>query len=237
MVRRALANPAQPLARSRSWLLALLLAALPPLLLSGCGGSGPRVADAFYSLQPALVQEPTGADLTRTGTGQGVGTLQVSPWSARGFLGGTQIVFRTAAEPLQTQRYDHFMWDQPPARALAAALAVGLRASGTFAFVLGGAERAQADFVLIGDLTRLEHLPTNTPPRVAAAWTLTLIDARTRRARFSQTYAGEEPTAASTPAAMVAAFDRLTGRLLSAAVADLKRLDLGAAATRAHPAH
>ncbi|TVQ84611.1 MAG: hypothetical protein EA400_17265 [Chromatiaceae bacterium] len=216
MVRRPLTRPV----RHRPILLSALL---PVLLITGCGSSGPPVTDAFFTLQPALLAAPA------PGLPASAGNLQVAPLAARGFLGGTQIVFRTAAEPLQAQRYDNLMWDQPPGRTLAAALAEGLRTGGAFAFVLGSADRARADFLLVGELTRLEHLPTSTPPRVAAAWTLTLLGAQDRRPRFSQAYAGEEPTGESTPAAMVLAFNRLTGRLLSAAVADLQGLHLSAA--------
>lgn len=195
-------------------LLAIALLAIP--LLSGCGSSGPPVLEQFYSLQPEIRVQPSQRATP--------GTLLVIPLAARGFVGGTQIVFRTAEEPLQVQRYDDLLWEQTPGRALAEALIAALRSARTFQYVISIADRARGDFILSGELTQLEHRPTASRPHVAASLNLTLVVGDDRATRFSKTYAGEQPTDASTPEAMVRAFNRLTGRLLSEAMSDLERL-------------
>jgi cholesterol transport system auxiliary component len=192
------------------------MAVLVLLLIHGCGGSGPPLREHFYALQPDI-RVPTSQRPAQ-------GTLLVLPLAARGFAGGSQIVFRTAEEPLQVQRYDNLLWEQTPGRALAEAMIGALRAAGTFEYVISIADRARGDYILSGELTQLEHQPTAPQPHVAASFNLTLVVGDDRATRFSRTYAGEEPTRESTPEAMVRAFNRLTGRLLSQALLDLERL-------------
>ncbi|MEA3640216.1 MAG: ABC-type transport auxiliary lipoprotein family protein [Lamprobacter sp.] len=185
------------------------------LLLSGCGGSGPPVREQFYSLQPDISVTPS----TQTVPG----TLLVTPLGSRGFLGGTQIVFRTAEEPLQVQRYHDFLWETLPGQALTEALIAALRTANLFTYTVSIADRARAGFMLNGELTRLEHWPTADPPAVSLTFNLTLITGNTRATQFSRDYSGTEPTTANRPEAMVRAFNRLSGRLLSEAVRDLQR--------------
>jgi cholesterol transport system auxiliary component len=186
------------------------------VLLNGCGSSGPPVRDRFYALDPTVALAPSPRSAS--------GTLLITPFGSRGFVGGTQIVFRTADAPLQVQRYDSLLWEQTPGRALAEALIAAVRDADIFAYVVSIADRANPDVVANGDLTRFEHRPTAQPPSVAAAFNLTLITSKDRQTRFSQTYEGVEPTRESTPEAMVQAFNRLTGRLLTDAVRDIQRV-------------
>lgn len=199
--------------RSRPAVLFLGLSLL--LLLTACGSSGPVVRERFYTLEPEVDLPPSQRVLP--------GTLLVTPLAARGFLGGTQIVYRTADAPLQIQRYDNLLWEQPPGRAMAEALIAALRNARAFEFVVAIADRAEADLLINGTLSRFEHLPTADPPQVAAAFNLTLVG-NDRQTRFSKTYDGTEPVGASTPDAMVRAFNRLAGRLLTAAGRDLQRV-------------
>lgn len=183
-------------------------------LLAGCGSSGPPAPELFFALEPTVRASPSTRPLT--------GTLLVTPLAARGFVGGTQIVFRTEAAPLQVQRYEDLLWEEPPGRALSAALIAAFRAARIFEFTVSIADRARPDFMLNGVLDQLEHRPTASPPQVSAAFDLALIANSNRETRFSKTYSGTEPTAASTPEAMVRAFNRLAGRLLTQALADLQ---------------
>ncbi|NEX16644.1 MAG: hypothetical protein C1943_08455 [Halochromatium sp.] len=202
-----------------------LLGCLLLIFLASCGSSGPAQRDQFFTLQPRMRTTPSAQTVPAS--------LLVTPLASRGFLGGTQILFRTAADPLEVQRYDLLLWDGVPGRALAEALISGLRTAGTFRYVVSVADRAQADFILNGELSRLEHLPTADPPQVSAAFNLTLIANRNRAIQFSHSYSGTEPTPASTPAGMVTAFNHLTGQLLSQAIADIQRLAPKLSATRA----
>jgi len=228
--RRAIGRIAQlaalitPACRSRAgWLRcpALAAALLSVVLLDGCGSAGPPVRDRFYTLDPAVDLAPSPRTMP--------GTLLITPFASRGFLGGTQIVFRTADAPLQVQRYDSLLWEQPPGRALAEALIPAVRGAGLFEYVVSIADRADPDLVVNGELTRFEHRPTAQPPSVSAAFNLTVITNSDRQTRFLKTYEGVEPTRESTPEAMVHAFNRLTERLLTEAARDMQRVAPGIA--------
>lgn len=193
-----------------------LAVALVAAALSACGPAAPPIRDVFFTLEPALTTPASPRPVDAT--------LQVGQLAARGFLGGTRVVYRTAAQPLLAQRHDDLLWEAPPARALSGSLADGLRASGLFAYVVTIAERARADWLLQGELTRFEHRPTDRPPRVAAAFNLTLVGNSDRKTRFAKTYSGEEPITGTTPEAMALAFNRLTARLIDDVIRDLSAL-------------
>ena len=190
------------------------------LLLAACGGGAP-VRDVFFSLDAQPAVTPAARTIP--------GTLRVSPFAARGFVGGSRIVYRTAEQPLQVQRYNEFLWEQVPAQAIADDLLAALRAARVFENVATAGDPARADYLLTGELTRFEHHPTDRPPGVVAELSLALVDARSRELLVSKTYSGFEPTVTgaggrTTPEAMIAAFNRLTGRLIGEVIADAGRL-------------
>ena len=195
--------------------LALLLVAA--LLLGGCGGE--RIRDIYFGLEPEVAVMPNAAPIP--------GTLRVNTLATRGFVGGTRIVFRTSEDPLQVQRYNELLWEEPPAGAIADALVAALRAARSFDNIIVAGDPARANYLLTGELLRFEHRPTDSPPGVSAEFTLALVDARSRELLVSSTYSGFEPTAErpsglTTPEAMVAAFNRLTGRLIGEVLRDAR---------------
>ena len=192
------------------------LALVLTLLLTGCGAPEPASRDRFYALESTV---PVVAGQPAAGV-----TLLVNDLAAYGFLGGRQIVYRTAEEPLEVQRYHQLLWEEPPGRALALELLTALRAARLVELVITPAQRARADYILGGEITRFEHLPTDRPPRVRAEVNLTLLRGDDRRSLISRKYAGDEPTGGDTPQAMVQAFDRLSGRLVGEVVRDLQLL-------------
>ncbi len=196
-----------------------ILIGLLSLGLGGCGAPVTVKQDQYLSLVPPTAPELSGHAPTR---GSSATDLQVNELAARGFLGGRQIVFRTTADPWQTQRYDQLLWDEPVPRALSRHLAARIRAVGLFRFVLIPADRGNADYLLGGEVERFEHLPTATPPRVAGTLSLTLMRASDRRPLLVRRYDAEEIVAGETPAAMAAAATRLADRLAAAVVTDLR---------------
>jgi cholesterol transport system auxiliary component len=62
---------------------------------------------------------------------------------------------------------------------------------------------------------------------VAAELTLTLLRSGDRGVLLNQRFSGEEPTDGETPMAMVSAFNRLSGRLISQAALEIGRLASG----------
>lgn len=190
------------------------------LLSVGLGGCGSPVTvreDQYLSLAPL-----TAPELNAPSPASGSDDLQVNELAAHGFLGGRQIVFRTAADPWQTQRYQQLLWDEPVPRALSRHLAARIRGAGLFRFVLIPADRGRADYLLSGEVERFEHLPTAMPPRMAGTLSLTLLQADDRRPLLVRRYDAEEIVAGDTPADMAAAATRLAERLAMAVVTDLR---------------
>jgi cholesterol transport system auxiliary component len=139
------------------------------------------------------------------------------------------MVYRTREEPLEVKRYGQILWEEPPARAMADALIAALRASGSFEHVVSAGDPARADFLLTGRLLSFEHRPTDDPPAVLVELHLTLVRGKGREVLVDGTYRGTEPTAVdadgrTTPAAIVDAFNRLSGRLIGEVLADARRL-------------
>lgn len=185
-------------------------------LLSSCGG-GERLRDLYFGLSSEVSVRPSPRPIP--------GTLRVTPLSARGFVAGSRIVYRTAEQPLQVERYAELLWEEVPARAIADDLTAALRSAGVFEHVITAGDPARADYLLTGELQRFEHRPTDSPPHVSAELSLTLVRGKGRSVVVARSYVGEEPNAVgpdgrTTPDAIVAAFNRLSGRLISQAVAD-----------------
>ncbi len=196
---------------SDSLLGPLLLISL--LLLTACG-SEPQRRDRFFVLEP-----PPAASVVNSRPQ--AATLVVQDFAVRGFLGGRQIVYRTREEPLELRRYDVYLWEQPPARALPRNLVEALRNAGLFSQVATAAERVRPDYRLSGELTRFEHRPTDSPPRVLVGFTLTLVSTQTRTMQLTRTYAGEETVRGERPEDMASAFNRLTRNLITQVIQDL----------------
>jgi cholesterol transport system auxiliary component len=201
-------------------LAAGLTALLGCALLAGCGG-GERLRDLHFSLRPEVSAPPSSRPIP--------GTLRVTPIAARGFLGGSRIVYRTAEAPLEVQRYNELLWEEVPARAIADDLAAALRAAGVFEHVITAGDPARADYLLTGELQRFEHRPTDAPPRVLGELSLTLVRGKGRQVLVAKTYRAEElvatsPAGRTTPEAIVAAFNRLAGRLISEVTADTQAM-------------
>jgi cholesterol transport system auxiliary component len=187
--------------------------------LSACGGE--RIRDIYYALDVEVSAEPSARPIP--------GTVRVTPLTARGFVAGTRIVYRTAEEPLRVQRYNEYLWADVPAGAVANALLAALRSGRVFENAVGSGDPARASYLLSGELSRFEHRPTDPMPHVTVALTLVLVDAENRRLMVSKTYTETEPTPRDAnglmrPEDMVAAFNRATGRIIDAALRDIRDL-------------
>jgi cholesterol transport system auxiliary component len=195
---------------------ALVLASV--LGLAACASRGPAPQDHIYPLAPAIQVVP-GSRVPVAAT------LLVTQPSARGLTTGRELVFLRDDRHGEVQRYNFHLWAEPPAAAIASALTAALRDARLFAFVVAPGQRAQADYLLTGELLRLEHLPSARPPQVAAALHLTLVDGYDRKPLFARLYQGTEATGAEDgPPAAAEAFDRLLGRMIGEAVRDLQAL-------------
>ena len=194
--------------------------------LAGCGSPVPIKEDQYFSLTPPTTLEP-GSLATEGGAvardrAPLPASLQVNELAARGFLGGRQILFRTAEAPRETQRYEQRLWDEPVPRALSRHLATRIRDAGVFRFVLIPADRGRADYLLGGEVERFEHLPTAHPPRMAGTLSLTLIRASDGHPLLERRHDAEVPVSGPTPADMATAATHLADQLAAAVVEDLR---------------
>ena len=194
--------------------------------LAGCGSPVPIKEDQYFSLTPPTTLEP-GSLATEGGAvardrAPLPASLQVNELAARGFLGGRQILFRTAEAPRETQRYEQRLWDEPVPRALSRHLATRIRDAGVFRFVLIPADRGRADYLLGGEVERFEHLPTAHPPRMAGTLSLTLIRASDGHPLLERRHDAEVPVTGPTPADMATAATHLADQLAAAVVEDLR---------------
>jgi len=161
--------------------------------------------------------------------------LLVNDLGTRGFLGGREILFRTDQDPLQVQRYQLQLWEEPVPRALARYLADAIEAADLFEFVLIPADRGRPDYILGGEVARFEHLPTAVPPRVMGTLSLSLARAQDRRLVLSKDYRGEIKVQGSMPADMAAAFNQLAATLAAEVVRDLRTWQAGHAGHAGSP--
>lgn len=210
----------------RARIVVLFMGLLLGLGLAGCGSPAPVKADQYFSLTPPTTLE-SGALATEGGAAARdraplPASLQVNDLAARGFLGGRQILFRTAEAPRETQRYEQRLWDEPVPRALSRHLASRLRDAGLFRFVLIPADRGRADYLLGGEVERFEHLPTAHPPRMAGTLSVTLIRASDGRPLLERRHDAEVTVTGPTPADMVSAASHLADQLAAAVVEDLR---------------
>lgn len=206
-------------ARAAIALMSLLLG----LGLAGCGSPVPVKEDQYFSLAaPDPGTLPTKGGAVARDRAPLPASLQVNDLAARGFLGGRQILFRTAADPWEIQRYDQLLWEEPVPRALSRHLAASIRDAGLFRFVLIPADRGRADYLLGGEVERFEHLPTATPPHMAGSLSLTLIRASDGRPLLERRHDAEVPVTGPTPADMAGAATRLADQLATAVVMDLR---------------
>lgn len=198
------------------------LLALVALLGTGCGTAAPRPADIYFALEPGGERTAIGATPPPGGATR-PGTLVVNEFATRGLLGGRQIIFRTEAEPLRVQRYEHLLWAEPVPRALSRNLSDALRAAGVFERVLLPSDRGRPDYLLNGEVDMFEHRPTATAPYVVGTLNLTLLRSADRRVVHSHRYHSEVMVGTSSPQAMAEAFNELSERLATAAIRDLRR--------------
>ena len=164
-------------------------AALLAVLLA-CGAKVPPTL--FYVLDlsaPAPAADPLDS------------TAMLMPVRTGRVVGQGRIVYRESRE--QVGFYEYHRWAEDPEETVARALRSELLASGTFASVVPFDGRTKADFLLRGELLRLEEIDYGGPVRAEAEISLELVDAATGRVVWSRSVARDGPVAASAVPAVV----------------------------------
>ncbi|MGH8557498.1 MAG: ABC-type transport auxiliary lipoprotein family protein [Methylococcales bacterium] len=168
--------------------------------------SGPAPRETYYQLAPEIQQSPLDP--------QACGTLLVGRLGTRGFAGGRAIVFRDRADSLEIQRYHYNLWSEAPALMIQEAIARSLRATGLIRYVITPVERANADWIVSGNLFRLEHFPNSSPASVVLEVELGIVSANTRETLFLKRYLETESTASNRIGDAVKAFNKALEQIL-----------------------
>ena len=165
-----------------SWCKALGVAAVASCL--ACGASGPPTR--YYALD--LPRSPPATERLAH-------TAVLMPIRAGEIAGQGRIVYRES--PHEVGFYEYHRWAEDPEDSVADALASELLARGTFASVTPFDGRTQADFILRGELRRIEEIDYEGPVKVLVEISLELVDAATSRVVWSDRSCAEEVVAAA----------------------------------------
>ena len=164
------------------WCKALGVAAVASCL--ACGASGPPTR--YYALN--LPRSPPAAERLAH-------TAVLMPIRAGEIAGQGRIVYRES--PHEVGFYEYHRWAEDPEDSVADALASELLARGTFASVTPFDGRTQADFILRGELRRIEEIDYEGPVKASVEISLELVDAATSRVVWSDRSCAEEVVAAA----------------------------------------
>lgn len=164
------------------WCKALGVAAVASCL--ACGASGPPTR--YYALD--LPRSPPAAERLAH-------TAVLMPIRAGEIAGQGRIVYRES--PHEVGFYEYHRWAEDPEDSVADALASELLARGTFASVTPFDGRTQADFILRGELRRIEEIDYEGPVKASVEISLELVDAATSRVVWSDRSCAEEVVAAA----------------------------------------
>lgn len=162
------------------WCKALGVAAVASCL--ACGASGPPTR--YYALN--LPRSPPAAERLAH-------TAVLMPIRAGEIAGQGRIVYRES--PHEVGFYEYHRWAEDPEDSVAEALASELLARGTFASVTPFDGRTQADFILRGELRRIEEIDYEGPVKASVEISLELVDADTSRVVWSGNAAAAEDVA------------------------------------------
>ena len=169
-----------------------------------CGGKAPPTN--YYVLDlPAPAPAADRLDRTAVLMPLRVGTV----------IGQGRIVYRESPE--QVGFYEYHQWAEDPEDSVARSLMNEVLARGTFASIAPFDGRTKADYILRGELRRLEEVDYGGPVRVAVEIALELVDTGTGRVVWSGASAVTEDVPASEVRSVVS-------RMAAAVVNSVKQL-------------
>lgn len=176
----------EPALQRRRWVLACLAVAC-----LGCGGAVPPTN--YYVLDlPAPI--PAAARLEHTAV--------LMPLRVGGVIRQGRIVYRES--PVEVGYYEYHRWGEDPRESVSRALREQVLALGTFARLDHFDGRTAADYVLRGELLRLEEVDHGGAVRAAVKISLELVESATARVVWAGTAEQSEPVSASEVRSVVA---------------------------------
>ena len=181
---------------------------LAVLLMPGCG----KVRHPDYytlALAPTLSTESNG--------GRSLGTLQVRDFETPAYLRQGRIVYRKS--PTEVGFYEYHRWLTNPGATVTTAIIGTLRSSGLFAQVESEASHIKPDFILRGQLERLDEIDYAGGVRVEVKLSAQLVNLRTSAPVWSgneaETARVEKSTVNSVVIEMSDAVQKCIDRLLA----------------------
>ncbi len=175
-----------------------------------CGGNTPPTN--YYVLDiPAPAPAADRLDRTAVLMPLRVGTV----------IGQGRIVYRESPE--QVGFYEYHRWAEDPEDSVARSLLNELLARGTFASIAPFDGRTKADFILRGELRRLEEVDYDGPVRAVAEIALELVDAGTGHVVWTGASAVTEDVPASEVRAVVSRMAAAVGKSVKELSGELDR--------------
>jgi len=133
-------------------------------------------------------------------------TILVSRFYSSHLYREDRIVYSTQHESMGLYQYER--WAEPPAEMLDEMLVRRLRHSHRYRQVYSMRSSVHGDYLLRGHLYDLKEVDTGSGLVARVSFDAELLDAKTRNLLWTHTYTHDEPAAAKTIDAVVAALDR-----------------------------
>lgn len=164
-----------------------------------CGGKAPQTS--YYVLDlPSPAPAPDRLDHTAV----------LMPMRVARIVGQGRIVYRESPE--QVGFYEYHRWAEDPGEGVARLLLREVMARGTFSSVVPFDGRTRSDFILRGELRRLEEVDFDGPVRAAVEFALELVDAGTGRVTWSGASTVTEEVPASEVRSVVSRMSAAAGK-------------------------
>lgn len=160
--------------------LLVALALVSAGLVTACGSVAPVPEDQYYRLRAEMPSASSSKVLLP-------GTLEVDRFVADGLTAGRPIVYSEAGKPYQVKEFHYHFWTQPPTVMLRDELVSYLRARKVSDAVVTPEMRVPPDYVLIGQIKRLEKI-VGTPPKAVLEIELGVRKASGGKLVFLDTY-------------------------------------------------
>lgn len=194
------------------------LAAVAALVsaLAACGTAEPVPADRYYRLDVAVSQRFQQPELN--------GVVEVERFAADGVTAGRPIVYTERADSLELKAYHYHFWAEPPTVMLRDALVRALRAAGAAREVVAPESRIRPDYVVTGEIKRMEHVAGSTPQQAVLEIGLVLRGAQSGNLMLLRTYRIEREFAGGSMNEFVTAMNAAASEALQRFLADLAEL-------------
>jgi cholesterol transport system auxiliary component len=170
--------------RKTQWVCVRSAALVIAVLLSACA-SGPAPRDHFYRVELAPPEHALESPLLN-------GILEVSRFRLDSLSDGRDLVYRSAAEATELQRFAYRRWVDPPSAMLQSEIASYLARAGVAQAVVTSDIRVDAAYALDGRILRYE-IVLGSPGEVRLELELGVTDQGSRDLLFLGRYAVVRP--------------------------------------------